>query len=108
MPAQREPFIKRPMVYEQHVCLLDHKDRDGEIDLVVNMRHGMSSLTPSAQLVCSDALCLSLRARPGTLLPLPTAGVPACWLLASLPPSGVADGVAKLGDNLGQQVGQAG
>src|SRR5215475_12697702 len=29
------------MVYEQHLSLLDNKDRDGEIDLVVNMRHGM-------------------------------------------------------------------
>ena len=95
------------MVYEQHVCLLDHKDRDGEIDLVVNMRYGMSPLTPSPQCMCSDALSLSFRARSGTLLPLPTAGVPANWLLAPLPPCGFADGVAKLGDKLGQRVGKA-
>ena len=31
------------MVYEQHVCLLDNKDRDGEIDLVVNMRQVVPS-----------------------------------------------------------------
>jgi hypothetical protein len=30
---------------------LSAKDRDGEIDLVVNMRHGMSPLTPSPQCV---------------------------------------------------------
>src|SRR5262245_7448901 len=35
------------MVYEQHFCLLDNKDRDGEIDLVVNMRHGMFPLGAS-------------------------------------------------------------
>src|SRR5713101_6364655 len=65
------------MVYEQHLCLLDNKDRDGEIDLVVNMRHGMSPPTPSPQCVCSDTLSLYLRAQPGALLPLPTAGDPA-------------------------------
>jgi hypothetical protein len=33
------------MVYEQYLCVLDNKDRDGEIDLVVNMRHHVSPCT---------------------------------------------------------------
>ena len=35
-----------PMMDEQDFRLLDHKDRDGEIDLVVNMRHRVSPYAP--------------------------------------------------------------
>src|SRR5262249_22996127 len=48
MPAQREPLVERPMVDEQYLCLLDNKDRDSEIDLVVNMRHHVSPCTPQS------------------------------------------------------------
>jgi hypothetical protein len=49
------------MVNEQHLCLLDNKDRDSEINLVVNMRHGVLPATLSPQYMCSDPLSPSPR-----------------------------------------------
>ena len=42
VPAERQPLAQGPMMDEQDFRLLDHKDRDGEIDLVVNMWHRVS------------------------------------------------------------------
>ena len=46
MPAERQPPVQRPMMDQQNLRLLDYKDRDGEIDLIVNMRHGVSPCAP--------------------------------------------------------------
>src|SRR5215831_11495937 len=48
MPAEWQPLVQCPMVNEQDFRLLDHKDRDGKINLVVNMRHCMSPCTPQS------------------------------------------------------------
>jgi hypothetical protein len=46
MPAERQPLAQGTMMDEQDFRLLDHKDRHGEIDLIVNMRHRVFPSTP--------------------------------------------------------------
>src|SRR5574341_928828 len=46
MPTERQPLVQRAMMDEQDFRLLDHKDRDGEIHLVMNMWHCVFPCTP--------------------------------------------------------------
>ena len=41
VPAQGQPFVQLPMVDEQHPAFMDHENRHGEINLLMNVRHGL-------------------------------------------------------------------
>ena len=39
VPAKRKPFAELPVMNQQNFAVLDDKDRDGEVDCVMNVRH---------------------------------------------------------------------
>ena len=42
VPAQRQPFVQLAVVNQQNLTVVDDKDGDGEINLLVNVSHGRS------------------------------------------------------------------